>query len=181
MTSVDFGATRSNGNSVYARRDGQVLTVDREIVDELSKEAEPFRSTSLVAFNRGDVTAVEADFRPTSFALTQDAAGWSAGGQPVLAVVRGRRPERDRGRQEQGVRRRRRGQGAAAAGRDRDHQDEDRGRRGRSLSGPGPARLVATVSSRPGGFVVEGDVSGKLGAAFARAVTPPTPAPTKKP
>lgn len=45
---------------------------------------------------------------------------------------------------------------------------------------PRAGDVVATVSSRPGGFVVEGDVPGKLGAALARAVTPPTPVPTKK-
>ncbi len=45
---------------------------------------------------------------------------------------------------------------------------------------PRSGDVVATVSSRPGGFVVAGDVAGKIGAAFARAVNPPTPAPTKK-
>ncbi len=89
VTSVDFGATRSDGNTVYARRDGQVLTVEREIVDELSKEAEPFRSTALVAFNRGDVAGVDARFGDESFVLTQE-------GRRLVARAAGRSSPRPR-------------------------------------------------------------------------------------
>jgi hypothetical protein len=49
LTSVDFGSVA--GRRSVARRDGQVLTVEREIVDDPSREAEPFRSAKL-AFNR---------------------------------------------------------------------------------------------------------------------------------
>jgi hypothetical protein len=50
-TAVDFGSTRSDGNTLYARREGQVLTVDRDIVDG-SKEAEA-RSRTLLGLRRG--------------------------------------------------------------------------------------------------------------------------------
>ena len=59
---VDFGATRSDGNNMYARREGQIFTVDRELGDDLSREAEPFRSAPLASFDRSDVTALEASF-----------------------------------------------------------------------------------------------------------------------
>ena len=83
--SADFGATRSDGNTVYALRDGQVLTVDRDIVDDLSKEAEAFRSKTLLGFNRTDVVGIEAAFPKASYVLAQKDGGWSSGSRPVLA------------------------------------------------------------------------------------------------
>ena len=138
VTSVDFGATRSDGDTVYARRDGQVLTVERDIVDELSKEAEPFRSTTLVAFDRGEVAAVDARFGEESFALAQEAGGWSAGGRPVLAAAADDVLRGARGPQEPGVHRRDGGQGARARDGDRGHQEQDRGGRGLDDRLPSP-------------------------------------------
>lgn len=180
VTSVDFGATRSDGNSVYARRDGRVLTVDQEIVAELSKEAEPFRSTSLVAFNRGDVTSVEADFQTDKHTLTRDATGWTAGGKPVLAsaaddVLAAIAALKSKGFVDDAAVKALPPPASTVIVRTKTGPPWTIGLR------PRAGELVATVSSRPGGFVLDGDVSGKLGAAFARAVTPPTPAPTKKP
>ena len=66
VTAVDFGATRSDGNTLYARRDGQVLTVDHDIVDELSKEAEAFRSReqrTRIALDLGRALASCGEFR----------------------------------------------------------------------------------------------------------------------
>jgi hypothetical protein len=180
VTSVDFGATRSDGNSIYARREGHVLTVERDIGDELSKEAEPFRSRALVSFNRGDVTAVEADLGTDKHALARGSDGWSSGGRPVLASAADDVLN------------------AIAAIRSKKFLDDAEAKAlpppaatvvVRTKAGPswtiglrpGAGEMLATVSSRPGGFVVDGDVPGKLGAAFARAVTPPTPVPTKKP
>lgn len=180
VTAVDFGATRSDGNSVYARRDGQVLLVDRDIVDELSKESEPFRSTSLVAFNRGDVTAVEADLGKDKHALRQESGGWTSEGRPVLASAADDVLN------------------AVASIKSRSFVDDAQAK---ALPPPtatvivrtktGPAwtialhprsdDVVATVSARPGGFVVDGGVAGNIAAAFVKAITPPTPSPTKKP
>ena len=53
VTAVDFGATRSDGNTIYARRDGQVFTLERDVLEELSKEAEAFRARALLGFRPG--------------------------------------------------------------------------------------------------------------------------------
>jgi hypothetical protein len=180
VTSVDFGATRSDGNSVYARKDGRIQTVDQEIVAELSKEAEPFRSATLVAFNRGDVTSVEADFQTDKHVLTRDATGWTSGGRPVLAsaaddVLNAIAALKSKAFVDEAAVKALPAPASTVIVRTKTGPPWTIGLR------PRAGELVATVSSRPGGFVVDGDVSGKLGAAFARAVTSPTPAPTKKP
>ena len=87
VTAVDFGATRSDGNTIYARRDGQVFTLDRDVLDELSREAEAFRSRVLLGLRRGDATAVEGSFGKASYALEQKDGGWSSAGRPVLAAA----------------------------------------------------------------------------------------------
>jgi len=87
--SVDFGATRADGNSIYARREGQVMTVEGEIAEELSKEAEAYRSTSAVAFNRGDVTAVEASLASIAVITVVVASDVAAAGEVVSALRRG--------------------------------------------------------------------------------------------
>ena len=51
-TSVDIGAGRSDGNSVYARRENQVFTVASTVVEDLSREAEAFREPRLLRFDR---------------------------------------------------------------------------------------------------------------------------------
>lgn len=84
-TTVDFGATRSDGNSVYARREGQDFTVESEIVEDLSKEAVALRSPSVLKFDRGDVSAVGGSFGGTSYALDREDGGWTLLGKPVIA------------------------------------------------------------------------------------------------
>lgn len=182
VTSVDFGATRSDGDSVYARRDGQVLTVERDIVDELSREAEAFRSTTLVAFDRGEVASVDARFGEESFALAQEAGGWTAGGRPVLAassddVLRALADVKSRAFIDEATAKSlepatstvsiKNKAGAGAAWTIAFH--------------PRATDVAARVSGRPGGFAVRKEVVDELQAAFRKAVTPPTPAPTKKP
>jgi len=182
VSAVDFGATRSDGDSVYARRDGQVLTVERDIVDELSREAEPFRSTALVAFDRGEVASVDARFGETSYALAQEAGGWSAGGRPVLAAAA-----------DDALR-------AIADLKSRAFIDETSAKalepatatvaiKNKAGAGaawtihfhPRATDVVARVSGRPGGFAVRKDIVEELQGVFLKAATPPTPAPTKKP
>jgi hypothetical protein len=182
VSSVDFGATRSNGDTVYARRDGQVLTVERDIVDELSKEAEPFRSTTLVAFDRGDVSTVDARFGEDSFALSQQAGGWSTGGRPILAAaaddaLRALADVKSRAFVEE------------AAAKALDPATATVAIKSKTKSGaawtiafhPRATDVVARVSGRPGGFALRKETVDELQAAFRKAVAPPTPAATPKP
>jgi Domain of unknown function (DUF4340) len=176
MTAADFGATRSDGNTLYARRDGQVLTVDHDIVDELSKEAEAFRSRNLLGFRRSDVAGVDAVFPKASYALAQRDGGWTAAGKPLLAASADDALT------------------ALLDLRSKDFLEPSQ------VTGVGPAaatvtvRLtsgapwvltlyergaerIARVAPRPGAFAVDGDTADKLEAAFRKATTPPpTPA-----
>ena len=178
VTAVDFGATRSDGNTIYARRDGQVFTVERDILDELSREAEAFRARALLGVSRGDATAVEGAFGTASYSLEQKDGGWSSGGRPVLAASADDLL------------------GALLDLKAGDFVDEAatkalapatatitiRVRSGEPWTialHPGAAGVTARVSSRPGGFLVAGDTAQKLESAFRKAVTEPTP--SKKP
>jgi hypothetical protein len=182
--SVDFGSTRADGNTVYALREGQVLTVDRDIVDELSKEAEAFRSKTLFGFNRADVVGIEAAFPKASYQLTLKDGGWSSGSKPVLAGT---------------------AEDLLTALLDvklRDFLDEaqskglplpiatvtvrSKGSPNWTLSlYPRDGQLVARATPRPNAFAVDRDTPEKLEAAFRKVVAaatpaPPAPAPTRK-
>jgi hypothetical protein len=180
VTAVDFGATRSDGNTVYARRDGQVLTVDRDALDDLSKEAEAFRGRTLFGFNRGDVVGVEAAFAKASYVLVQKDGGWTADGRPLLAAS---------------------ADDVVAALSDlksRDFVDEAEVKglalpvatvTVRTKSGgpwtlslhPRAGGMVARVAPRPGGFLIDRDAPERLEAAFRKATAVPAPSPTRKP
>ena len=179
-TAVEFGAMRSDGNAIYARRDGQVFTVDRDVVDELSREAEPFRSATLLAFNRSDVSALEGSFGKDAFALVQKEGGWTEAGRPVLAAAA------------DDV------ESTLLGLKSKEYMDETEARalapavatvtvKGKPGSDwtlslhPRGSEMAARVSSRPGGFVVDPVVSGQLEAAFRKALAAPTPGATKKP
>jgi hypothetical protein len=82
---VDLGATRSDGNAVYARRENQVFTVASSIVEDLSREAEAFRETHLVHFDRGTATQLDGVFAGGSFSLVRKDGGWNLAGRPLLA------------------------------------------------------------------------------------------------
>ena len=84
---VELGSTRSDGNSVYARRESQVLTVSNSIVEELSKEAIIFREARLVTPERSAVTAIEGQFGADKFSFARAAGGWTSAGNPVTAAV----------------------------------------------------------------------------------------------
>jgi hypothetical protein len=179
-TAVDFGATRADGNTVYARREGQVLTVDHDTVEELSKEAEAFRSRVLFGFNRSDVVTVEAAFAKASYVLSQKDGGWSAGGRPLLAAS---------------------ADDVIAALADLAGKDflDEAAVKGlalpvatvtvRTKAGPPWAlslhprtgEMVARVAPRPGGFLIDRDAPDKLEAAFRKATAAPAPVPTRKP
>ena len=179
VSAVDFGATRSDGNAVYALRDGQVLVVDREIVDDLSKEAVAFRTNRLVDFNRADVTSLDGTFGKTVIALTQKDGGWSAGGHAILAGA---------------------GDDVVSAILDAQSKGYLDEADAKALTSPTATVTVKTkapppwvvtlyardggaaakVSGRPGAFAVDPALAGTLEAAFQRATSPPpTAAPTK--
>jgi hypothetical protein len=174
VTAVDFGATRSDGNTVYARREAQVLTVERDIVDELSKEAEAFRGRTLFGFNRGDVVGVEAAFAKASFVLAQKDGGWTADGKPLLAasaddVLTALLDLKARGFVDEAEAR-----GLALPVATVTVRMKSGPPWTLSLH-PRTGEMVARITRRPGGFLIERDAPEKLEAAFRKAVTAPTP------
>jgi len=82
---LDLGSTRSDGNSVYASKQGQVFTVANSTVDDLSKEATAFRDKRLVRFERSDVSGIDIVSGPVRHAFARNQAGWSVDGRAVLA------------------------------------------------------------------------------------------------
>jgi len=84
-TAVEFGATRSDGNTVYARREAQVFTVPSTVVEDLSKEAVAFREPRLVQFDRASVSGLDAMFGPEHFALERKNGNWVSGAANVSA------------------------------------------------------------------------------------------------
>jgi len=82
-TTVEFGATKSDGNSIYARREGQVCTVSSSITEELSKEAVAFRDVRLVRVDRPGVTGVTGQFGSQTLSLEHSAEGWKSGGKAL--------------------------------------------------------------------------------------------------
>ncbi|HTO87364.1 MAG TPA: DUF4340 domain-containing protein [Thermoanaerobaculia bacterium] len=183
-TAVEFGATRSDGNSVYARREGQAFTVGSSIVEELSKETVAFREPHLVKFDRARASGLEATFghERFSFARGKD-GGWSSDGKAILA-----------GSVEDVM-------SAVLDLKSRAFSDETEAR-GLSALSPAaslkialsegepweiriyaaPGEPAATVSRRPGGFRLASDPSASLLAAFQKASggLVPTAVPSKK-
>jgi hypothetical protein len=187
-STAEIGSTRSDGNSVYASREGQVFTVGSSIVEELSKEAEAFREPHLVKFDRAKATGLDGAFGADHVALSSGKdGGWSLGGKAVLAAnvedvltaildVKSRAFLDESEARALGAR-----QPAAtikvvlSAGDPWEIK----------LYGE-PGEPAASVSGRPGAFRLSSDVSGSLHAAFQKATAAAvptagaTPAPTKK-
>jgi hypothetical protein len=178
VTAGDFGATRSDGNTLYARRDGQVMTVDHDIVDELSKEAEAFRSRTLLGFRRSDVAGIDAAFPKASYALAQKDGGWTAGGKPILAasaddVLTALLDLRSRDFLEESQ-----AQGLGPATATVTIRMASGGPWVLTLYARGAER-IARVTPRPGAFAVDPDSADKLEEAFRKATSPtPTAAAT---
>ena len=83
---VELGATRSDGNTVYARRESQVFTVPSSIVEDLSREAVVFREPRLVRFDRAALSAVEGVFEGERIDFQKKDSGWSFGKMSVPAA-----------------------------------------------------------------------------------------------
>ncbi len=180
--SVDFGSTRSDGNSIYARRENQVFTVSSTIGDDLSREAEVYREPRLVRFDRGSVSQLDGAFVHASFSLARREGGWSLGGRALTA------PAVDDLLS------------ALLDVKSKSFEDESAGK---ALSSREPAATVtvklsagagtspwvirfyprgteteASVSGRPGAFLIAGDPVSALAAAFQKAAAAPTAVPT---
>ncbi|MEP6769649.1 MAG: DUF4340 domain-containing protein [Acidobacteriota bacterium] len=85
-TSVDFGATRSDGNTVYAHRETQVFLVPSSIVEDLSREAVVFREPRLVRFDRATLSSIEASFGQERYSLARKDNGWVSANKSVPAA-----------------------------------------------------------------------------------------------
>jgi hypothetical protein len=182
-TTADFGSTRTDGNTVYGRHEGQVLTVEGEIVEELSKEAVAFRSTALVAFNRSDVSAVDGAFGRAAVSLAQKDGGWSSQGRPVLAaavddLLTAILDLKSKSFLDDAELKDLPSAAATITIRQKSGSPWTITLVRRS------DRVVARVSSRPGGFALDADAPGKIQAAFEKASAPavtPTAAKPMKP
>lgn len=176
---VDFGATKSDGNSVYGRRENQVFTVASSVVEDLAKEAEGFREPRLMRFDRGTVSAIETVFPGAKFSFERKKDGWALAGKSLSAAAVDDLLS------------------ALLDLKSRSFGDEARGK---ALSGREPAATVtvklssgepwvvkfypggtqteAVVSSRPGSLLMPADAVPSLEAAVRKAATPPTPSTT---
>ena len=176
---LDLGSTRSDGNSVYAARQGQVFTVGNAILEELSREAVSFRDRRLVRFERNDVSAVDARIGAKRRSFVRNQAGWSVDGRALIAsaaddLLNALSDAESLGFLDDV-------QAKALALRQPESEILVR-----LAGGPAwkialyPARpeLAATVSGRPGAFTVSREAAGRLAAAIDKAATaPPAPGP----
>jgi len=180
-TTVEFGATRSDGNSVYARREGQVLTIPSTITDELSKEAVGFRETHLVRFERNTVAALLGAFGGQTFVLERASGSWKTGGKtledaPVDELLSALLDVKSRSfLDDPGVLKNRTAAGTVTV---------------KTPSGDWVITFYdaqpdsrVTVSGRPGAFAVAGETISSLHTAFQKtaAAIAPTPVPTAPP
>ncbi len=184
-TTVDFGATRADGNSLDARRDTQVFTVSHTALEDLSKEAIAFREPRPVRFDRLSVAELEGTFAHDRFALTRKDGGWSVrGGGPLLAsaaddLVTALLDLKSRSFEDDA-------EAKALASREPVATVAIKLSQGEPWTlqfYPRKGETEATVSGRPGAFLLSGDAVAPLEAAFRKAASAaaPTPVPTKAP
>lgn len=177
---LDLGSTRSDGNSVYASRQGQVFSVGNTLLEELSKEAVSFRDRRLVRFEPGEVTGVDARVGGTRHSFVRSQGDWSVDGRALIAsaaddlltaIADGEGVAFLDGAQAQTV-----------AGSEPESEIVIRLAAGppwRVAFHPLRTELAATVSGRPGAFTVSREAIDRLTAAIRKAaVAPPAGAPT---
>lgn len=82
---LDLGSTRTDGNSVYASRQGQVFTVGNALLEELSKEAVSFRDKRLVRFERNEATGIDAKVGATRHSFVRNQTGWRVDSRALIA------------------------------------------------------------------------------------------------
>ena len=176
--SVDIGASKTDGNSIYGRRENQVFTVASTAAEDLSREAEAFREPRLVRFDRGAVTSIQGDFGSQKFLFERKQEGWTLGGKTVVAASVDDLMS------------------ALLDMKSRSFGDDARAKALAErppaatvtvkLSAgdpwivkvyPGAAQSEVIVSQRPGSLLVPAEAASTLEAAFKKAATPPSPAP----
>ena len=184
-TTVEFGSTRSDGNSLYARRESQVFTVGTTIVEEFSREAEAYRDTRLVRFDRAKASTLEGTFGDEHIAISRGKdGGWVASGKPVLAgsaddLMTAILDLKSRAFADQGEAQSLAAQAPSASVRVASAEGEPW--EIKVYAGAGDPS--ATVSGRPGAFRLSANPTDALRAAFRKAAAGPVPtaAPTRKP
>jgi hypothetical protein len=172
---LDIGSTRSDGNAVYALRQGQVFTVANSIVEDLSKEVTALRDRRLVRFERADVTGLDTIIGSTRHAFARKQTGWTVDGRTLLAgeaddLMTAILDAESKSILDDGS-------AAQLAGRPADWTIEVRlaRRAGWSVNlRPFRGDVAATVSRRPGAFVVSTDAASRLRGAIEKAAAPPT-------
>ena len=177
---VELGSTRTQGNAIYGRREGQVFTVDNAIVEDVSREGEAFRSTQLVRFDRADVTGVEGTFGAAKYPLSQKGGGWTLAGKPVLAsaaddILSAVLDLKSRAILEPD----------AAAARAQPAGEVrvllSNGERWDIRFAPRAGGIAATVGRRPGTFDLPEDTVSRLESIFRKTAQAPAPTPTARP
>lgn len=174
---LDIGSTRSDGNSVYASRLGQVFTVASSLVEELSKEAVAFRDKLLLRFDRGQANAIEATIAGKRYAFARNQAGWSFGGRALLAsaaddLVSALLDLESKSFSDDA-------QAKALGPRQPDSEFEVRltgGADWKVKLYPSRGEFTATVSRRPGAFLLAPEGVGRVKEAFQKAAAAPSSA-----
>jgi hypothetical protein len=87
VQTLEIGATRADGKSVYARANGQVFSLDSQITDELSKAADSFREKKLVRFDSAAVTSISASKGAETVQFTKSGTEWKTGDKTVPATA----------------------------------------------------------------------------------------------
>lgn len=179
---VELGSTRTQGNAIYGRREGQVFTVDDSIVEDVSREGEAFRSTQLVRFDRADVTGVEGTFGAAKYALSQKDGGWTLASKPVLAsaaddILSAILDLKSRAVLDPDAARAAQAQPAAGGVR----VALSNGERWDIRFFPRAGGVTAAVGRRPSAFDLPEDTVSRLESIFRKTAQAPAPTPTPRP
>ena len=76
---LEIGATRSDGKSVYARAGGQLFAIESSITDELSKEADAYRETKVARFENSAVASMTATLDGKTRTFSRKGPDWKEG------------------------------------------------------------------------------------------------------
>jgi hypothetical protein len=80
---LEIGASRADGKTVYARANGKVFAIDSSVTEELSREADAYRETRLVRFDNSNVKSFTATEGGRPRTLVRDGPDWTEAGKAV--------------------------------------------------------------------------------------------------
>ena len=83
---LEIGASRADGKSVYARANGKTFSIESSVTEELSKEADAYRETKLVRFENADVKGFAFTAEGKTRTITHDGPDWLEGGKTLPAA-----------------------------------------------------------------------------------------------